>query len=182
MIATVRPVQMPREKERAVARAGSKDASQADPGRGDVREIVRQVIHSGRLGSEKSRHQKIVPATRGKSEEATDRNTAGFPLGVADGIPYEAVSVQLEPGDCINGIELSPNDTGALLRRQLIDEIDFRGSLSALDWTISLSEKHSEDPLETLLRGGSTQTFPICDDFKPPGKTLTLGGARFPFP
>ena len=89
---------------------------------------------------------------------------------------------QLEPGDCINGIELSPNGTGVLLRRQLIDEIDFRGSLSALDWTISLSEKHSEDPLETLLRGGSTQTFPICDDFKPPGKTLTLGGARFPFP
>src|SRR5438552_2388307 len=89
---------------------------------------------------------------------------------------------QLEPGDCINGIELSPNGTDVLLRRQLIDEIDFRVNLSAPDWTISLSEKHSEDPLETLLRDGSSPTFPFCDQLKPPGKTLTLGVARFPFP
>jgi phosphoserine phosphatase RsbU/P len=37
----------------------------------------------------------------GKIEEATDREIAGFPLGVADGIPYAAVPVDLLPGDCV---------------------------------------------------------------------------------
>ena len=109
------------------------------------------------------------------------RNLTDVRVRVLSNEPVTALT-QLEPDDCINGIELSPNGTGALLRRQLIDEIDFRGGLSTLDWTISLSEKHSEDPLETLLRGGSSRTFPICDDFKPPGRTLTLGVTRFPFP
>ncbi len=34
-------------------------------------------------------------------QEATTRDMAGFPLGVADGIPYESVTLTLEPGDCI---------------------------------------------------------------------------------
>jgi serine phosphatase RsbU (regulator of sigma subunit)/pSer/pThr/pTyr-binding forkhead associated (FHA) protein len=34
-------------------------------------------------------------------EEATPRSLAGFPLGVGEGIPYEAATVSLEPGDCI---------------------------------------------------------------------------------
>ena len=29
------------------------------------------------------------------------RDLAGFPLGVVDGIPYEAATVTLEPGDCV---------------------------------------------------------------------------------
>jgi serine phosphatase RsbU (regulator of sigma subunit) len=33
--------------------------------------------------------------------EGAPRDNAGFPLGVADGIPYEATSVQLHPGDAI---------------------------------------------------------------------------------
>jgi serine phosphatase RsbU (regulator of sigma subunit) len=33
--------------------------------------------------------------------EATPRNLAGFPLGVADGIPYDACTVSLQPGDCL---------------------------------------------------------------------------------
>ncbi len=37
----------------------------------------------------------------GALEEATSRDAAGFPLGVADGIPYEASSVALEPGDAL---------------------------------------------------------------------------------
>ena len=86
-----------------------------------------------------------------------------------------------EPDDCVNGIEFLPNGTAGL-QRERIDEIDFRGSLSAPDWTISLSEKRSDDPLETLLRGGTSRTFPICHDPQPPGKTLTLGIARLPFP
>jgi serine phosphatase RsbU (regulator of sigma subunit) len=36
-----------------------------------------------------------------KIEEATTREMAGFPLGVADGIPYEAVTVELQPGDVV---------------------------------------------------------------------------------
>ena len=87
----------------------------------------------------------------------------------------------LEADDCVNGIELS--STGATgLRRQRIDELDFRGSLFVPDWTISFSEKRADDPLETLLRGGSSRTFPICRDLQPSGKTLTLGIARLPFP
>ena len=68
-------------------------------------------------------------------------------------LPNEPVTALtlLEPDDCVNGIELSPN-VNAGLRRQRIDEIDFRGSLFAPDWTISLSEKQPDDPLETLLR------------------------------
>ncbi len=34
-------------------------------------------------------------------EDATTREMAGFPLGVADGIPYESVTVGLEPGDVV---------------------------------------------------------------------------------
>lgn len=34
-----------------------------------------------------------------KFEEGMTRDQAGFPLGVADGIPYESVAIKLEPGD-----------------------------------------------------------------------------------
>jgi sigma-B regulation protein RsbU (phosphoserine phosphatase) len=34
-------------------------------------------------------------------EEGMTRDQAGFPLGVADGIPYESVKTQLQPGDCV---------------------------------------------------------------------------------
>jgi hypothetical protein len=107
--------------------------------------------------------------------ELTDIAARIFPSGPI------AVLTPLEPGDCVNGIELSPSGVAGL-GRQRIDELDFRGGLFAPDWTISLSEKHSDDPLETLLRGGSSRTFPICHDLQPPGETLTLGVARLPFP
>jgi hypothetical protein len=91
------------------------------------------------------------------------------------------VLTPLEPGDCVNGIELSPGGAAGS-RRERIDELDVRGSLSASDWMISLSEKHSDDPVEIFLRGGSSRTFPICRDLQPSGKTLTLGVAQLPFP
>ncbi|MEY2488551.1 MAG: hypothetical protein QOC70_493 [Verrucomicrobiota bacterium] len=91
------------------------------------------------------------------------------------------VLTPLEPGDCVNGIELSPgNVIGS--RRERIDELDVHGSLFAADWTISLNEKHADDPLETLLRGGASRTFPICPGNEPRGKTLTLGRAQPSFP
>jgi hypothetical protein len=94
--------------------------------------------------------------------------------------PVTALTL-LEPGDCVYGVEFSLNGNAGL-RRPRIDEIDFRGSLTTPDWTISLSEKNQPDPLETLLRAGPSRTFPVCHDFEPLGKTLTLGIARPSFP
>jgi phosphoserine phosphatase RsbU/P len=34
-------------------------------------------------------------------EEATARDRSGYPLGVADGVPYEAVTLDLQPGDSV---------------------------------------------------------------------------------
>jgi hypothetical protein len=91
------------------------------------------------------------------------------------------VLTPLEPGDCVNGIELSPSGATGL-GRERIDELDVRGSLFASDWMISLSEKHTDDPLETLLRGGSSRTFPTCHGNEEGGETLTLGPAQSSFP
>jgi sigma-B regulation protein RsbU (phosphoserine phosphatase) len=41
----------------------------------------------------------IYRKASGKVEEATPRDLAGLPLGVADGIPYESATVTLDPGD-----------------------------------------------------------------------------------
>jgi phosphoserine phosphatase RsbU/P len=43
----------------------------------------------------------IYRAATKKIEEATSRDASGFPLGVADGIPYEAVTLDLLPGDSV---------------------------------------------------------------------------------
>jgi len=91
------------------------------------------------------------------------------------------VLTPLGPGDCIDGIELSPGGIAGS-RRESIGELHARGSLFSPDWTITLIEKHSDDPLETLLRGGSSRTFSICHDQEPSGTTLTLGLARPPLP
>jgi hypothetical protein len=107
--------------------------------------------------------------------ELTDVATRIFPNGPM------VVLTPLDPGDCVNGIELSSSSVVGS-RRERIDELDVRGSLFASDWTTSLSEKHTEDPLETLLRGGSSRTFPICHDLQRPGKALTLGVTRPLFP
>jgi hypothetical protein len=91
------------------------------------------------------------------------------------------VLTPLEPGDCVDGFEFSPS-SAAGLRRERIDEIDLRGNFFASDWTISLGEKQADDPLETLLRGGSSRTFPVCHGPQPSGKTLILGQGRPFFP
>ena len=66
--------------------------------------------------------------------------------------------------------------------RRTMDEIDFAGSLLAPGWTISFRENHSEDPLETFLRGGSSQTFPLCSDLQPAGNRTTLAIHQLSFP
>jgi hypothetical protein len=99
-----------------------------------------------------------------------------------------AIVTPLEPGDCVNGIELYPRGgagSGSVRISELAmnsNELDVRGSLFAADWTISLSEKLADDPLETLLRGGSSRTFPICHDLQSNQKKLTLGVGQPLFP
>jgi sigma-B regulation protein RsbU (phosphoserine phosphatase) len=43
----------------------------------------------------------IYRKAAGKVEEATHRDLGGFPLGVAEGIPYESATLSLSPGDCL---------------------------------------------------------------------------------
>jgi len=43
----------------------------------------------------------IIRKATGKMEDAMGREAGGLPLGVADGIPYDACSVSLDPGDVI---------------------------------------------------------------------------------
>lgn len=87
----------------------------------------------------------------------------------------------LEPADCVDGIRFSLNGATGL-RGQRIDELRFRGSLFAPNWTISLNGRHTDDPQALLLQEGSSRTFPLCRDLPPTGKTLTLGAAPLLFP
>src|SRR5262249_31127137 len=43
----------------------------------------------------------IIRKATGKTEDAMEREAGGLPLGVADGIPYDACTVSLDPGDVI---------------------------------------------------------------------------------
>jgi serine phosphatase RsbU (regulator of sigma subunit) len=43
----------------------------------------------------------IYRKATGKMEDATGRDLAGLPLGVAEGIPYDSSSISLDPGDVI---------------------------------------------------------------------------------
>lgn len=61
-----------------------------DPGRHEV-----TFVNAGHLPP------LVVRKASGKVEEAMARDLAGFPLGVADGAPYEAQTVELAPGDCV---------------------------------------------------------------------------------
>ncbi len=58
----------------------------------------------------------------------------------------------------------------------------FAAAFLTPNWTISLSERHADDPLAMLLQTGSSRTFPLCHDLQPAGKTLMLGTARLLFP
>jgi serine phosphatase RsbU (regulator of sigma subunit)/pSer/pThr/pTyr-binding forkhead associated (FHA) protein len=43
----------------------------------------------------------IYRKATGTLEEATHRDLGGFPLGVAEGIPYDSTTLTLSPGDCL---------------------------------------------------------------------------------
>jgi hypothetical protein len=121
--------------------------------------------------------QNVRPAARG---EIDFRNPADITLRIWPNAPVIA-STLLNPDECIDGIKLfssAPLDgsmhfvEGRFGAR--INEIDFHGSLFASNWTIALHEKRTDDPLETLLRGGPSQTFSICPNLQPSGKDLDL--------
>jgi len=58
----------------------------------------------------------LIRRNQNKVEEAVDNKIAGFPLGVAEGIPYEEMAVPLQPGDAVivftDGISEAPNKQG----------------------------------------------------------------------
>jgi hypothetical protein len=122
--------------------------------------------------------QNVRHAARG---EIDFRNRSDITLRIWPNTPVIALTL-LNPDECIDGVKLFPSAPfygsihfveGRFGPR--ISEIDFRGGLFASDWTISLHEKRTDDPLETLLQGGPSQKFSICPDLQPSGKDLDLG-------
>jgi hypothetical protein len=112
------------------------------------------------------------------------RNLAGITMKISPSAPVFASTLP-DPDGCIDRIQLLPNGAHPLFAEgragQRINEIEFRGGLFASDWTISLSDKRMDDPLEILLLGGASQTFPFCSDLHPAGRRLTLGLVDRPF-
>jgi hypothetical protein len=119
--------------------------------------------------------QNVRHAVRGEIDFG---NLAGIIVKILPSAPLFALTLP-DPDDCIDGIDVSPNGTHSLFDEnragQRINEIDFRGGLFASDWTISLSDKRLNDPLEAFLEGGASRTFPICPNPQPTGRKLTLG-------
>lgn len=121
--------------------------------------------------------QNVRQAARG---EIDFHNRADIAVKIWPNAPVIALTL-LDPGDCLDGIKVLPSEAyfsshfveGRFGQR--INEIDFRGGLFASNWTISLHEKRTDDPLETLLQGGPAQTFSICPGLQPSGKELGLG-------
>lgn len=109
------------------------------------------------------------------------RDLNNIKITISPNLPVTTLTL-LDANDCITGIQFLPNSSGGLPRGQQIDEIDIQGPFLAPNWTITLSEKHSDDPLETLLRGGGTLIAPFCHDIQQQGKTLTLGLSQAPLP
>jgi hypothetical protein len=126
-------------------------------------------------------HENVRHAARG---EIDFRDLTGITMKILPSSPVSALTLP-GPDDCIDGIEVLPNGARPLFDEnrwgQRISEIDFRGGLLASDWTISLSDKRVNDPIETLLQGDASQTFPICSALQPAGRILTLGLVDRPF-
>jgi hypothetical protein len=112
------------------------------------------------------------------------RNLTNITMKILPSAPVFALTLP-DLDDCIDGIEVLPNGAHPLFDEgrsgKLINEIDFRGGLFASDWTISVSDKRMDDPLEALLEGNVSLTFPICSDLQPAGRKLTLGLVDRPF-
>ncbi len=73
----------------------------------------------------------------GKLEEAMNRDQAGYPLGVAEGIPYESCTLDLEPGDVVvlftDGVTDAKNKQDA--------DFQMEGVMTALNQTGGMSAK-----------------------------------------
>ena len=99
-------------------------------------------------------------------------------------LPNEPVTALtlLEPGDCVNGIELFLDGTldcaATANRRDRFSRQSCRAGLDNFVELKNIRTIHSRRCFEAV----QSRTFPICPDLQPLGKTLTLGLARFPFP
>jgi hypothetical protein len=84
-------------------------------------------------------------------------------------------STSLEPGDCVSALEFFAIPGKAMPFRP-VQRIDFRGSLFAPAWTISLSQERGDEPVATPV--SSPRTFPLCQEDQAQGETLTLRAER----
>jgi hypothetical protein len=138
-------------------------------------------IDFARLAQTSLRSVQALAATRYAARgEIEFRDLTDIGVKILPNEPLIALTL-LKPGDCVDGIALSLNGAAGW-RGQRIDELRLRGSLFAPNWTISLNERHGDDPRAMLLQEGPSWTFPICHDPQAAGKTLTLGAGRLLFP
>jgi serine phosphatase RsbU (regulator of sigma subunit) len=90
----------------------------------------------------------------GQIEEAMSRELAGFPLGIADGIPYEAAAVALEPGDFVtlftDGVSEAKNRAGA--------DFDIKGALRAIEAGPTFTAKDAGARIVAAVRQHSQGT------------------------
>jgi phosphoserine phosphatase RsbU/P len=121
----------------------------------------------------------VYRAASSKIEEATHRDAAGFPLGVADGIPYEAVSIELQPGDCVTlftdgvtearnkqDVEFQlPNAHNALVQGPAVPSAMVQRLIAAVKQHALGCKQH--DDITVVCFGRTTSG-------KPPTATLTL--------
>lgn len=138
-------------------------------------------IQAGRKGGRNGHTRGSMATTYTAHGEIDFHDLTDIKMKILPNLPVTSLT-RIEPDDCVNEIELAPTGAAGLLRRERIDEIDFRGGLFASNWTISFSDKPSPDGPEALLQDGSTRTFSICSDLQPSARTLTLGVGQFLFP
>ncbi|MDP9004642.1 MAG: hypothetical protein M3N12_07615 [Verrucomicrobiota bacterium] len=84
----------------------------------------------------------------------------------------------LERGDCVRDLTFSTSSPKPF-SLQSVQRIDFRGSLFAPPWTISLTQDLAA---EADAPASAPRTFSFCPDDRSHGKTLTLRAAPASFP
>jgi serine phosphatase RsbU (regulator of sigma subunit) len=83
--------------------------------------LLEPCAHQATFANAGHRPPLLYRRASGKVEEAMPSELGGFPLGVAEGIPYESIAVALQPGDTVvvftGGLEeLAPDEVVAVIR------------------------------------------------------------------
>ena len=114
------------------------------------------------------RHNAVDLAARG---EIDFQDLADIELKLLPSSPLVELTT-LTAGDCVKNVEISTSALDTLSPRT-VSQLDFRGSLFAPAWTVSLA---SPNDVEV------PQAFPFCFSDQSRGKTLTLSIAPGVFP